>query len=284
MRRTIVAMRSHPLPSARRLRVLAALGVVAALAAVLLLASGCIDPFQPRVGTARAVAVTAPRPNSPQGVLQLFRWCWVNRQITEYEELFTEDFRFAFGAADSADNLPILRDDEIEIARNIFVDGSATQPRANRIDLDFNSSLLPIPDSRPGKMFPWHQEITARVVLRVETSEVIYQITGDARFFLVRGDSASIPPSLKGIVDAGPGTWYIERWEDQTGTGSSVTTGGGSVAVTTRSAQGPVATLAALVAPSATNGGGMPRAPARPEESAPFPTTTSWGQLMAIYR
>lgn len=276
-------------------RAAAASLVLGLLALAALAASGCLNPFEPRVGTAAAVAVAPPRPSTPQGVLQLFRWCWVNRSITEYEDLFTDDFRFAFGAADSLDNAPILRDDEIEIARNIFVDGSATQPRANRIDLDFNSSLLPIPDSRPGKMFPWHQEITARVLLRVETSEANYQISGDARFFLVRGDSAALPTG-RGLKPD-PGRWFIERWEDQTGSGAGVTTGGETPTAAAR-AGGGTPGLAAIAAASASpwvgfgsgfgsvapSPAGRAAPPATRLQAAPFPLSTSWGELMAIYR
>src|SRR5258706_1906848 len=100
-------------------------------------ASGCFDPFRPRVGTGIAFSEPAPRPTSPQGVLMLLRWCWINRRIAEYEELFTADFEFAFTDVESVDNPPLDRFVEIETARHLFVDGSATEPRANRIELEF---------------------------------------------------------------------------------------------------------------------------------------------------
>ena len=56
------------------------------------------------------------------------------------------------------------------------------------------------------------------MALRIETREGDFQVTGAAGFFLVRGDSALIPPELiaKG-VGPDPGRWYVERWEDETG-------------------------------------------------------------------
>ncbi len=247
-----------------------------------LVATGCVNPFQPRVGTATAVAEPPPRPSTPQGLLQLFKWCWENRAIAQYEELFTDDFTFGYGAADSINNVPILRQDEIEIARNIFVDGTATQPRATRIELTYNSSLLPIPDSRPGKMFPWHQEITVNVLLRVETSDANYVISGYARFFVVRGDSAVIPSDLK-QRGFGPdqGRWYIERWEDQTGT--SAVREPGPVPMALR----PEGRVAAAPSSHAVGGGSTTRRGAATGAGPPAqgaPLDLSWGRLMSFYR
>jgi hypothetical protein len=200
----------------RRYAAAAALG--AALLAAALSTTGCFNPFRPRVGSGFAVSLQPPKPTRPQELLRLFKWCWENRGINEYEEIFTDDFRFAFSVRDSVNNLPITRDEEVEIGRRLFVDGTATEPRANRITLDFGSNLLAIPDSRPGKTYPWHQEITTRVILRVELDEENIDVEGDVTFFIVRGDSALIPQQLK---DRGfgpdPNRWYIERWEDKTG-------------------------------------------------------------------
>jgi hypothetical protein len=62
------------------------------------------------------------------------------------------------------------------------------------------------------------------VVLRIETDEESFQVTGDARFFVVRGDSALIPQDM---LDRGfrpdKDRWYIERWEDETqGSGGGI--------------------------------------------------------------
>jgi hypothetical protein len=198
-----------------------------ALAALVAGAAGCLNPFRPLVGTGVAVAESAPRPTTPKAALELLRWCWVNRSIAEYEELFTDDFRFAFTDAEAANYAPVLRFDELEIARHLLVDGSATEPRVKRVDLTFSSSLVAIPDQRPGKIAPWHKQITTGVVLRVDLGESIWDVQGDVTFYLVRADSALIPQDLK---DRGFGPkdqrWYIERWEDHTdatqGSGTAV--------------------------------------------------------------
>ena len=194
-------------------RMLVSLGLVALIAGSL----GCLNPFRPLVGTGEAQAEKPPLANSPQGALQLLRWCWVNRTIAEYGDLFTDDFRFAFSDAEAADFAPVLRFDELEIAKHLLVDGSATEPRVKRIDLEFSSTLVPIPDQRPGKIAPWHKQITTGVVLRAYLDDVIWDIHGDVTFFLVRADSARIPQEL---LDLGRSPkdprWYIERWEDHT--------------------------------------------------------------------
>ena len=51
--------------------------------------------------------------------------------------------------------------------------------------------------------------------LTIKTEEgVKYRIMGNARFFVVRGDSAMIPQELSFKPDST--RWYIERWEDYT--------------------------------------------------------------------
>src|SRR5262249_23904018 len=111
--------------------------------------------------------------------------------------------------------------------------------------LTFDRTFILEPDSRPGKTFPWHQEIKRNVVLSVDNGDQNFRITGAARFYIVRGDSALIPPELvqRGF-HADPNRWWIERWEAE---------------------------------PLDTSG----TAPA----DSPTPTKTStWGSLKALYR
>src|SRR5436190_4077467 len=99
-----------------RLRPLAVLAVVAASLAL----PGCTHhgfelPFEP-------AADPAPLADSPRHALQLFNWCWDNRDYDHYRTLFTADYRFEFMADDSAGNayrdVPWTRDDELISARN----------------------------------------------------------------------------------------------------------------------------------------------------------------------
>jgi len=82
-------------------------------------------------------------------------------------------------------------------------------------------------------------------------------LTGNATFYLARGDVAAIPQEL---LDQGfhPDStrWYIEKWEDDT---ANSQTGGGSRAV---------------------------RAPAAPARAVPAYDTfyATWGSVKVIYR
>jgi hypothetical protein len=195
-----------------------------AVAAGLLIAiplAGCFNPFDPLVARARGVSVPPPNPSRPELAVRLFEWCWDHRAITEYEEIFTDDFQFQFAATDTAGNAfrghALTRFDEIETARHLFVGGSSAPP-ANSISLELDQNLIPQQDSRAGKQdTTYHQEIDTQVVLSIETDEESFRVTGTARFFLVRGDSAAIPAEMvaKGFR-RDPQRWYIERWEDET--------------------------------------------------------------------
>jgi hypothetical protein len=196
----------------------------AALLAALLvagLASGCYNPFAPKIANTVGVSEVAPTPNTPRGVLDLFAWCWNNRAYDEYTEIFTDDFEFQFAATDSAGNAfrdrGLFRQDELDTARHLFIEGTANNPPAQKILLQFDRTFIPERDSRPGKEFPWHQEIKRNVVLSIDTGEQNFRITGAARFFVVRGDSADIPDELiqRGFKPD-INRWYIERWEDET--------------------------------------------------------------------
>jgi len=191
------------------------------LAGALLIATattGCFNPFAPSLLPERVVEVPPPVPNSPRNLLLLFEWAYERQDITVYEELFTDDYRFTFADEDAAANPPLTREDELLVARHLFIAGSATEPPANRITLDYVGNLFAQNDARPGKESPWHKQITVRVVLRVETVDLTHQVDGTALFYMVRGDSAQIPEDLqlRGL-EPDPNRWYIEGWVDQTG-------------------------------------------------------------------
>ena len=192
------------------------------LALATLLVAGCFNPFDPLVARNRAGASEpTPVPSRPELIVRLFEWCWDHRSINDYEEVFTDDFLFAFAATDSAgrafQGAVLTRNDEIETARHLFV-GGGTSPPATSVSLQLDQNLRAEQDTRPGKRdTTYHREIVTDVVLRIETEEESFQVTGAARFFVVRGDSALLPQDL---VDRGfrpdAGRWYIERWEDET--------------------------------------------------------------------
>ncbi len=198
----------------RRILPLVALFVAAAAA------PGCFNPFAPEVLTQRVTTI-APSPTSPQDAVKLFEWCWVNRGVEEYKELFTDDYIFQSAVLDSAGNgtrdLLTRRTDELETAENMFI-GSAERPPAAKITLNFDRNLVPFGDTRAGKNPIWHKTIRTSVNLKVEVDDGnALEVTGNALFFLVRGDSATIPPELKSRgFKPDSLRWWIDRWEDET--------------------------------------------------------------------
>ena len=166
---------------------------------------------------------TPPAQNSPDGALRLLEWSYVRKDLAHYRRPFTADFRFIFSDMDSNGaayrDIPWTRDDELISAAHLFNGGDADQPAATdiRITLDHNFNV--IPDNRPGRNPDWHVTITTQVLLHVQLSDGhADDITGSAKFFLTRGDSALIPDDLGASSD--PNVWYIDRWEDFTAPGS----------------------------------------------------------------
>lgn len=207
--------RSHDFSPGR-----ATLGVAAMMLAVAV--TGCFNPFSPQVAPNRGVSKSPPQPSTAEGVVRLFEWCWNNQDIDQYQEIFTDDFKFQFAATDTAGNAfrdrALTRSDEIETERHLFVGGSPTEPPANKISLTLDQNLIAQTDGRAGKdNFTYHREILTQVVLAIETETESFRVTGAARFFVIRGDSAIIPADLvqKGFRPDAK-RWYIERWEDET--------------------------------------------------------------------
>ena len=249
------------------------------VALLLLGASGCFNPFAPRLAPTTGIYVPPPTPNSPQNVIRLFEWCWKNRDITVYKEIFTDDFRFIFALGDSAGNLfrddPVTREMELDIARNLFVGGGAAPP-ASSVLLNLDPTLRALPDSRPGKNPRWHNEVVTSVDLTIKTEDgAEYRIMGNARFFVVRGDSALIPKEL----GFGPDStrWYIDRWHDETLQGAADMASGPADPGDLQAVRpfGRVTVSAAGRAPH------RPSAPAALTSPQPFEMT--WGQLNALY-
>ena len=222
----------------RRILLILTLLLVTAFAA-----TGCFNPFQPDILTQRVTTV-APAPNTPENAVKLFEWCWVNRGVEEYKELFTDDYIFQSAELDSAGNTTrdvlTRRNDEVETAENMFV-GNAERAPAAKITLSFDQNLVPFDDTRAGKVGKWHKTIRTAVELKVDVEEGnTLEVTGHALFFLTRGDSAVIPPDLiaRGFKPDSL-RWWIDRWEDETiGSG-----GGAVVAGRARPSRDPVATF-----------------------------------------
>ena len=197
------------------LRALVAGALLASLALCGLTA--CFNPFDPEVGDP-GFTEPAPVPDSPENLLRLLEWCYVNRAIFEYSELFDNDYRFVFGLLDPEGvpyrNKPWNREDEVRSTENLFQGGDANQPAATNIVLIFDKTFRVTDDpDRPGR---GHKLIRTSVTLRIVADRATKEVVGYANFFLVRGDSAAIPPELRGRVEPDSNRWYILRHEDDT--------------------------------------------------------------------
>jgi hypothetical protein len=212
------------------LRRISALGVLLAGLAL----AGCFNPFSPRLAPTLGASIPAPKPTSAPGVLRLFEWCYNNKAIAEYREIFSADYQFFFSPRDSAGSewrgVPFRREDELISATQLFVGGSSGEPPASSIKLQLDPNFFVYPDPEftyfpePNRTMPrdplgrWHKNIRTTVNLRIGTEDgSSIEILGHANFYMVRGDSADIPDELK-QRGFGPDStrWYIRRWDDET--------------------------------------------------------------------
>lgn len=262
------------------------LGRLAAAALLTLTLAGCFNPFRPKVTSDPGIvaASPAPRPTSPRNAMKLFRWCWENQNITKYEELLTDDFRFASAVADTEGNVggddDIDRSDELENTGHIFVGGSATTPPANSINLTYLTPLIPRPDTRPGRPAPWWITFQTDVDLTIRTDQLVYRIISNAVFYTVRGDTANIPPQFRARFGKNRRLWFLERYEE-TGVAAVVYEPVGSLRAGERPAFPASVRLLRVLAP---------REPARAKmrgedlELQALELRLAWSQLKRHYR
>jgi len=157
--------------------------------------------------------------NSPQNALRLLEWGYTQKNLDSYRRLFTSDFRFVFSDRDSNGAayrvVPWTRDDDMISTNHLFQGGDADQPVATAIQLALDRNFLVLPDDRVGKSPRWHVMSTTQLILHVALADGHTEdITGEAKFYLTRADSAAIPDDLGAPADST--TWYVDRWEDRT--------------------------------------------------------------------
>ena len=271
--------------------------VAAAALFLVIFAEGCFNPFSPPLAPQRGISAPPPVPNTPTNLLRLFEWCYNQRAIVEYREIFTEDFRFSFSVLDE-DGEPYkgdlwTRDDELISATQLFQGGSAEEPPASSIELSLARTFYVYPDTRRGKNGKWHKYTRTTVLLQIRTAAGDpIDIQGAATFYLVRGDSAQIPEDLKLLgFEPDSNRWYIERWEDDTARPDQ---GGQALGASVHPSEAPFRA-----------GGATPRARSVTLESGvhtprtspsgrdgllmqaiadPLPQVASWGAVKAYYR
>jgi hypothetical protein len=153
-----------------------------------------------------------PAPDGPEGVAALLRWCWTHRDAQRYRDLFTADYQFIASAPD----LPWNRDDELGAITALFGSGTASQPGAASITLDYPGSSQAGTLHLPNEPYPGYQQIITPIVLHLDRNDGSkLDASGLTLFHLVRGDLASIPPDMQSRgFGPDPHRWYIQRWED----------------------------------------------------------------------
>jgi hypothetical protein len=190
---------------------------------VLAIALAGITACEKSPPTASSLSEPPPEPNSPVNALHLFEWSYDHRSIEQYRRLFTDDFRFFFSDLDSSGDayrvIPWTREDELVGTRHLFVS-------ARTIELTMDH-FIATADPRPGKNPIWHKSVNAQVALHVVFPDGHTEdMSGSAKFFFTRGDSALIPDDLGAAPD--PATWYIDRWDDETGQSGASSFGAGA--------------------------------------------------------
>ena len=192
------------------------LAVIALLAISLM---GCSEaPTPPQVEE------PPPSADSPQTALRLLEQSWNQRDLPLYTTLLSDDFVFAFAALDPYGNAyrenPWTREDDLISTRNLFY-GSADRAAPVEITLTLDRNFIVQPDPRPGNDPRWHKFVRSGLTLSiVEADQVRRDVTGSTVFYVVRGDSAIIPPDLRerGITPDST-LWFVERWEDESAGG-----------------------------------------------------------------
>jgi hypothetical protein len=173
----------------------------------------------------RIMLPVAPKPaeppaaSTPANALHRVEWCWEHAATEPCRDLLSCDFQFVFAATDTAGNRfrarPWTRPDELDFITHLLITGSALEPPASYVTLQFEPDLVDLPDPRPGKDPGWHRRIDTRLILVVQNPEQEFRVLGYESFYIVRGDSACIPQELRdrGLVPDST-RWWIERWDD----------------------------------------------------------------------
>ncbi len=195
----------------------------AAALAALLSAAGCIGGGLDLSVGLRPLA-SAPVADPRIAAVSRLRQAWSRRDTSLYRTLFTSDFSFGFAPGDTtgarfgADGWG--RDDEIGAARRMFALGCGVAPAFRAADLNWTSTLVSVPDDRPGRASRWHQRVDTGFALRAYIDNVVWDVGDVVTFFLTRGDSAR----LEGVPGATPDStrWYVDRWEERESAGGSL--------------------------------------------------------------
>jgi len=185
------------------------------IAAASLTLGGCS-----KSGPTQPSAPVAPVADTPEHALDLLVWCYDHRDVAHHRILFTEDYVFDFALVDTVTGTfrdsSMTRDQELIYANHLFATGVGILPAATSIALTLGPPIVPIPDGRPGKDPTVHKEASVTSNLVADFVGASVQIRSPVKFYLVRGDSAAVPPELVALGALRDSTrWYVEGWVEE---------------------------------------------------------------------
>ena len=158
----------------------------------------------------------APKPfkmaRGPEDLVHAIAFSYESRSLAAYRDLMTDDFMMVCAEADSAGNVSqgATHTREDELLRFAALADPYREPPFRELTLEFGEPIVTTAGTRPG-----HRVIRTTYLMQyAEGSEQTRSLTGEVQFFIVRGDSASLPPL--GDQPDDPRVWYLERWEDLT--------------------------------------------------------------------
>ena len=188
--------------------------------APLLVAAAFLLPGCSKDSPSAPVQAVAPTPDTPINAVRLLEWAWDHRVAADYAPILTADFAFVFSLDDAAgDHFPgraLTRDQELAAAGALFAGGVAGHPAASSVSFAPGAQLFDTPDPRPGKDPTWHRAVESRFDLTVVADTTTYFARGGASFYLVRGDSAMLPPGpLERVAAGDTARWFLERLEER---------------------------------------------------------------------
>jgi hypothetical protein len=219
-----------------RRAVAVATGRAVTCAAITCLAAGCGQSTNPRIWP-------PPGREPPPPPLWAFQRAFEAAAQSQYDALFTDDFRFRF-SVQSDPALDVMYgtnwtvDDESQAVRHLFdgyVDAEGTHhPPASGITVGFvNDQYFPDPEHADSAAQYLYAPVTAAhltVDVPGDSERVLHYVaSAPESFWLVRGDVAHLregqPPDST--------RWYIRAWQEQAPAADSAQAGTGGVIPTT---------------------------------------------------
>ena len=155
-------------------------------------------------------------------------WAVGHKDVDMVAGLLADDFEWISASTDSAGNP--ARDSTggrewVLAALTSLLRGVPGQHAPSDVTLQIDQNLRTRDDSRPGKDPRFHQQVRTSIDVKVRDGDTMntLEVTGNALFFITRGDSAAIPPDLvaRGVKPDST-AWWFDRFEDETIAGAGL--------------------------------------------------------------